>query len=590
MNTLQNRIGSFKNNSVKWPYMNNSKYCKTETFAKAGFYFVGKPNARDSVRCFLCDIELSIWKPKQSPFLRHGNESPHCAWTRLNFPDTRKRPLSGPIKAFDTPRSIRMRSARLATFNCNKYWTPKRGDAKYPSATKLANAGFYFSPTANAPSRVKCAYCGESVTVNPDNTDFLNKHRNLSIDCAFFEESYSTRSSISSTKSRESRAKGDELNSDSSTCKRPINVVSTSSETNTPIFKRPKALDPVAIKKCTSGKDSAGTNMAEGVQKASNKTDDSIWDFNQVLTPPKRTCRTMITYGSSRPVHHVPRSTRNNPGSVNILPDLTSSLIIKPDGPYIDSPATQPINNTKKAPQASTKSKVIRIRRLQKPKASGSGTSVPPANPPRKRSLSISSVIDSTAPPTKKPASTPEYYQPSGPPPRKPIPVSRYPTMLLLQPFAPSFPEEDDYMPAAEGSGTFHQPLAHTEPAYGYLDTPPISYSPVPEYASIYDDEPEYYPLSPQIQKSNYSPEPASLYSYTSSPHRQDLQEVLLCYVDPDTPISHDTEEEWRHVLNPPSPVYTHEEHVDRENILPRISYSPEPVSVFSYDAQLSKE
>ncbi|KAI9244863.1 hypothetical protein EDC94DRAFT_434765 [Helicostylum pulchrum] len=207
MNTLQNRIDSFKNNSVKWPYMNNSKYCKTETFAKAGFYFVGKPNARDSVRRFLCDIELSNWQPNQSPFVRHGNESPRCAWTRLNFPDAHKGALSDPSKAFDSPRSIRMRSARLATFNCNKYWPPKKDVTKYPSAAKLANAGFYFSPTANAPSRVKCAYCGESVTANPDDTDFLNKHRNLSIGCAFFKETYNIRSSRSNTNFGESRAK-----------------------------------------------------------------------------------------------------------------------------------------------------------------------------------------------------------------------------------------------------------------------------------------------------------------------------------------------------------------------------------------------
>ncbi|KAI9260078.1 hypothetical protein EDC94DRAFT_148375 [Helicostylum pulchrum] len=300
-----------------------------------------------------------------------------------------------------------MRSARLATFNCNKHWPPKKDVTKYPSAAKLASAGFYFAPTASLLYRVRCVYCGEATTVNPNETDLLNKHRNLSIGCAFFKETYNTRSSRSNTNSGESRAKGDELNNDSSTCKRPINVVSTSSETNTPISKRPKASDPVAIKKCTSGKDSAGSNKAKYVQKDASNTDDSVWDFNQILVRLKTGSRAMVTDGSSRPVHHVRRSTRNNPSGVNILPDFKSSLIIKPNGPYIASPATQPINNTKKAPQASTEPKVIRTKCPQKPEGSGSGTSVPRANPPRKRSLSASSVTDSAAPPTKKYASTP---------------------------------------------------------------------------------------------------------------------------------------------------------------------------------------
>ncbi|GAA5808378.1 hypothetical protein MFLAVUS_001769 [Mucor flavus] len=112
--------------------------------------FVGRPNALGCVRCFLCNVKLSDWQPKQSPFLRHGNESPHSAWKRLNFPDAHKRPLSDPTKAFNTPRT-----------------------EKYPTAAKLAGAGFYFSP-ADLPSRAKCAYCGVSITINPNDTDLLS--------------------------------------------------------------------------------------------------------------------------------------------------------------------------------------------------------------------------------------------------------------------------------------------------------------------------------------------------------------------------------------------------------------------------------
>ncbi|GAA5802736.1 hypothetical protein HPULCUR_008210 [Helicostylum pulchrum] len=518
MNILQSRIEPFQ---AKWPHNNNSNYCKTESFAKAGFYFVGKPNARDSVRCFLCDIELSNWQPNQSPFVRHGNESPRCAWTRLKFPDAHKRALYDPSKAFVSPRSIRMRSARLATFNCNKYWPPKKDVTKYPSAAKLANAGFYFSPTASLPSRVKCVYCGEATTVNPNETDLLNKHRNLSIGCTFFKETYNTRSSRSNKNSRESRAKGDASNTDSSTSKRTINTVSTSSETSSPISKRQKerskALELVASKKRTSRKEPAVANKAKYVQKDAPNTDDSTRS------------RAMITDGSSRPAHHVRRSTRNNPRGVNILPDSKSS----------------------------TEPKIIRTRCLQKPEGSGSGTSVPATNPPRKISLSASPVTDSTAPPTKKSASTPSRFT------------------LSLEQLTPSIPKERDYVQDAEGSGTSRQTPANTDiqnesssnifydtqdsqevfPYYVDPDTPisrdtegelrlspvyphdeyfddkenilpTISNSPVCEYTSIYNDPqnednqptPAYYPSSPSMHVTNYSPEPASPFYYTPSP------------------------------------------------------------------------
>ncbi|KAI9260042.1 hypothetical protein EDC94DRAFT_694940 [Helicostylum pulchrum] len=513
MNILQSRIEFFQ---AKWPHNNNSNYCKTESFAKAGFYFVGKPNARDS------------------PFVRHGNESPRCAWTRLKFPDAHKRALYDPSKAFVSPRSIRMRSARLATFNCNKYWPPKKDATKYPSAAKLANAGFYFSPTASLPSRVKCVYCGEATTVNPNETDLLNKHRNLSIGCTFFKETYNTRSSRSNKNSRESRAKGDASNTDSYTSKRTINTVSTSSETSAPISKRQKerskALELVASKKRTSRKE------------------------------PATRSRAMITDGSSRPAHHVRRSTRNNPRGVNILPDSKSS----------------------------TEPKIIRTRCLQKPEGSGSGTSVPATNPPRKISLSASPVTDSAAPPTKKSASTPKkifkykgkgrevvYYKSSSLPTKDEISLLQSRFTLSLEQLTPSIPKERDYVQDAEGSGTSRQTPANTDiqnesssnifydtqdsqevfpyyvgpntpisrdtkgelrlsPVYPhdeYFDDkenilPTISNSPVCEYTIIYNDPqnednqptPAYYPSSPSMHVTNYSPEPASPFYYTPSP------------------------------------------------------------------------
>lgn len=114
-------------------------------FAKAGFYFVRRPKAPDSVRCFVCDIEVSHWRPNQSPFVRHGLESPHCAWKLLNFPDAHKVSLNTDYKNNGGPRSSAMRAARLATFNNHNYWPPKKGVSNYATAAKVSIFLFFFS-------------------------------------------------------------------------------------------------------------------------------------------------------------------------------------------------------------------------------------------------------------------------------------------------------------------------------------------------------------------------------------------------------------------------------------------------------------
>ncbi|KAI8083658.1 hypothetical protein BDF21DRAFT_416395 [Thamnidium elegans] len=285
MSILKNRTDSFQSNTVKWPYNNNSEYFKTESFSKAGFYFVPRPKAPGSGRCFICDIELSHWKPNQSPFIRHGVESPHCPWNCLNYPDTHKRPLSDPKKALDHPRSLIL------------------------------------------PSRVKCAYYGVSITLKPNDIDLLNKHHKLSNDCPFFDKTHTTHNSIitglNGTRPKESSTK------------RLINSVSSSPYTNESASKRTKGqekfLEPLVVTKMRT----------KSVQKTVNiKAEDSICNINQIFTPPKLTSRVMATYDSARLVHHRTRITRNNPSGVNTLPDFKSSLIIKPTGPSIVSSAS----------------------------------------------------------------------------------------------------------------------------------------------------------------------------------------------------------------------------------------------------------
>ncbi|KAI8979753.1 hypothetical protein BDF20DRAFT_529716 [Mycotypha africana] len=172
MNILQNRIDSFSNSSIQWPYL-KKRYLQPDNLAKAGFYFMHKS---DHVRCFLCDIELSEWKQGQSPYTRHINESPSCPLVLLQFPERSSRLIKN--KAIAQPFDLTRRNARLATFNYHKYWPPhQRRKRSYPSVTKLADTGFYFSPTLDYIARVVCPYCKSAITEPDKSIDFLGRHR-----------------------------------------------------------------------------------------------------------------------------------------------------------------------------------------------------------------------------------------------------------------------------------------------------------------------------------------------------------------------------------------------------------------------------
>ncbi|KAI7898934.1 uncharacterized protein BX663DRAFT_229044 [Cokeromyces recurvatus] len=188
MNILEHRIASFHNSITKWPYT-NKKYHKTETFAKAGFYFLTRPKLPDTTRCFLCDIELSHWKQGQSPYIRHATESPSCPWVILNFPDDPTKRSTIKLQ----PQHPKMRAARLATFNSHNFWPPVKRDVagrrKFLASTKLADAGFILSPTSDNKSRVKCPYCQCCINTPINDIDALKSHSQFNSACIFFDQS-----------------------------------------------------------------------------------------------------------------------------------------------------------------------------------------------------------------------------------------------------------------------------------------------------------------------------------------------------------------------------------------------------------------
>jgi hypothetical protein len=76
---LQSRIDSFNVNS--WHQLpisrTESPFLKTESFAKAGFYYTGKT---DLVMCFLCGLALNNWDVADCPETKHIQMFPRCTW------------------------------------------------------------------------------------------------------------------------------------------------------------------------------------------------------------------------------------------------------------------------------------------------------------------------------------------------------------------------------------------------------------------------------------------------------------------------------------------------------------------------------
>ena len=66
--TYNARLQTFKD----WPkYMTP----RPETLAKVGFFYKGPS---DRVTCFLCNITLLNWEPKDDPWTEHRRHSPNC--------------------------------------------------------------------------------------------------------------------------------------------------------------------------------------------------------------------------------------------------------------------------------------------------------------------------------------------------------------------------------------------------------------------------------------------------------------------------------------------------------------------------------
>ncbi|KAL7316757.1 hypothetical protein PS15m_003207 [Mucor circinelloides] len=277
MNILQNRIDSFQNNSVKWPYAEKQQYHKTETFAKAGFYFMRRPKAVDSVRCFMCDIDLSHWKPGQSPYARHSAESPTCPWALLNFPDASSAHRSLTVNEKDPttqPQHKIMRAARLATYNHHHYWPPKKSlkSRRFQVASKLSDAGFYFTPTLESSARIKCPYCRATIMEPEKTIDALATHRKLNGACVFFHQ-------------RKLGTRGKNRRDTTASTASNDTYKTAASQLDSQDQQEEKEKEDYIVPQ-------------KRKQEQEEKEDDSVWDISHFLNIPAHVKKPTLTYGN----------------------------------------------------------------------------------------------------------------------------------------------------------------------------------------------------------------------------------------------------------------------------------------------------
>ncbi|KAI9032538.1 hypothetical protein CLU79DRAFT_726817 [Phycomyces nitens] len=191
MNIYSNRLRSFRVNS-KWPRSSKERP-PIEDFASAGFYYPQKPKTVDSVRCFLCKIDLDQWDQNSSPRERHSLSSPLCPWVLLGFPQSTKSLKVNPRDSNSWPRSETMRRARQKTFSKDNNWPPQStrtsdlNRRQFPTPSKLAAAGFCYIPSSEKDTKVVCVYCHCTVADKDMSTDLVARHRQLKPSCPFFQ-------------------------------------------------------------------------------------------------------------------------------------------------------------------------------------------------------------------------------------------------------------------------------------------------------------------------------------------------------------------------------------------------------------------
>jgi Inhibitor of Apoptosis domain/U-box domain len=161
MNDLRKRLDSFGANGG---WRHGANFAATPVrLAQAGFYFQPIEGATDRVVCFCCGTAVARWKPASDARTEHLRYCPNCPF------------LTGAYQKY------RFESKRLESF-AGKWMLPKDYLAQ---PWRLAKAGFYYSPRANAKDRCVCFCCGIALVHWEKFDDPWREHQKHAVTCAY---------------------------------------------------------------------------------------------------------------------------------------------------------------------------------------------------------------------------------------------------------------------------------------------------------------------------------------------------------------------------------------------------------------------
>ncbi|KAI0317322.1 inhibitor of apoptosis repeat-containing protein, partial [Amylostereum chailletii] len=152
--------------SVKWPHPDTIT-ATPSALAEAGFYYDPSWDDQDNVSCFMCDKELAGWEEDDDPFQIHWEKCrDSCAWAIVRCGLDGDVDRKGKFVFKDgsrIPNGKQMEKARLTTFTTRSWWPHDTTKGHGASSTKMAKAGFVYTPSSAGDDNATCLYCNVSL-------------------------------------------------------------------------------------------------------------------------------------------------------------------------------------------------------------------------------------------------------------------------------------------------------------------------------------------------------------------------------------------------------------------------------------------
>lgn len=169
MQVFQRRLETYRKRR-KWPH----KSPEAESMARAGFFFTPSASEPDLVQCFLCDKRLDGWDAEDDPLVEHLAHCPDCGFALALSHDAKMHPSMEKYIV-----------ARVQTFA--DWWPHEHKRGWVPRARTLAEAGFYYAPSASSEDMVHCAFCDLGLDGWEQKDEPMEEHRRRQADCMLFD-------------------------------------------------------------------------------------------------------------------------------------------------------------------------------------------------------------------------------------------------------------------------------------------------------------------------------------------------------------------------------------------------------------------